>query len=838
MRSLLLFPLLGLLGCGDATSPPAREPDAETLAPGGVVRGEGGLTVAAPAGALPRPVELILEAAAAAPPLPEGLERRSPSVRVRPAAPGGPVMADGVLLVGLRMPAGDRTVTVAALATPGDTPHLTAPRWLLLPTVRAPDGDGEEVALAAVHALPAEGLVLALVASGRAARPLPVLRAARPTPQVDAAVVVTCGALFAHAQVPCGVAEEAQATAVAELAIRDLATAGLRAPRLARRLMAASLAPAHAALGEPAIELVPFIEAGIGGIYSPLAGHIEVVLDGPFGEEEELILRHELFHATQYGYDAVYAGWLAADEEARSRSRFFIEGQATLAEDSRAATLRRALGRLPRTIEESLLEDLDELEYEAQDFWLHLGQTTGGGGLGFLGPFLERGAQPERVDETLRLVVGDEEGLAGRHWAWVKDQGYEHSLPLPPRVQDPCEPASIPATPTLTYDPLVGAAPISFTSQLPPLGATRLRVELRGTADAAARVVVTSPAGALRAKIYRRGEAGCAREPDARERDVELTAGRDLTIDVLVANGSLDAPATFELRVVAPTIEARPPALAASLTEGEVERQTLRLTNRGAETLTYSAIAGPFVYVIGGAGGVLGPGAFADVEVQLLCVGHDATFATEVLLSYWRDGAPVLAPGLTPRVPVTLTCRPRELERWPPWTELDETHTTYASGETASYRRSRRVSPQPLDAPGFEPFVAITSVSESEGSGPTGSGTTRVVQTCVDPAANLGLIVTDRQGINAWGVPYQSHDEQATTCMLVSPFIMGPVGRHATPACLPDLGGGYVLFASDGAVHTRRVSGGQGAVVVERYQCVSCRGAPGCRCEGARVVCP
>ena len=82
-----------------------------------------------------------------------------------------------------------------------------------------------------------------------------------------------------------------------------------------------------------------------------------------------------------------------------------------------------------RSAEHSFLSDEATLEYEAQDFWVHLFTRTAGSRraypLGELAGVLSQGFHTTQVAAALLASDGKFEDLGTEYWAWAKNQVYE-----------------------------------------------------------------------------------------------------------------------------------------------------------------------------------------------------------------------------------------------------------------------------------------------------------------------------------------------------------------------------------------------------------------------------
>ena len=169
------------------------------------------------------------------------------------------------------------------------------------------------------------------------------------------------------------------------------------------------------------------------GFYDTMTatGEITVCINAatgfPSDEELEKTIAHELFHATQYAYQAVrdqgndFADWVREGTAVAAQ----LSEQNMLRDDS--LSLRSASIRLAEPKGDSAPQSL--YPYEAQDFWVNLFRSTNSFGLkrdynlGLLDSFLELGINTESVVERLSdsSSLGFDE-LSQEYWIWAKNQ--------------------------------------------------------------------------------------------------------------------------------------------------------------------------------------------------------------------------------------------------------------------------------------------------------------------------------------------------------------------------------------------------------------------------------
>jgi hypothetical protein len=142
----------------------------------------------------------------------------------------------------------------------------------------------------------------------------------------------------------------------------------------------------------------------------------------------EYYARHELFHAIQYAYPKV------PKKEPADRDKWVIEGTADAAAGWNGA-MNRSVGRWLRRVDVSFFDAADDLEYQAQDFWVHMFTSRSPYAplgekrqlpLGDLSSFFERGGTTASVVDRLQYPASLTYGsLAAEYWAWTKNQVVE-----------------------------------------------------------------------------------------------------------------------------------------------------------------------------------------------------------------------------------------------------------------------------------------------------------------------------------------------------------------------------------------------------------------------------
>lgn len=369
----------------------------------------------------------------------------------------------------------------------------------------------------------------------------------------------TCSPLFddPSATETCGAAERTAAAGHLSDVNADLTSLGFTdRPRLSRtpdqvELTIISQNPFQyevtVILGDYTMELRPTSQVlpGTGGMYSSGTGNFWVAIgtNGVTAGTRETI-RHEYFHATQYGYDpsfATTASWLA--------SRWSIEGQAVLSESS-VPTLGRDTGRLLRDVDETLFRSMwtgnawgprPDSEYRAQDFWAYLGARAGAD-LSFLVAFAEEGQRSDQVDAVLERDYASDypDGLEDAYWDWVRNQAFEKQVDIGGGVLGAsCDFQTAVATPIDVVADASGSTATPFN--LTPFTTEVVRFEITNDAAIALDFELNVPRSSseLRIKFFDPADAGsdaCWSDPELSQETVRVPAGTTVERYALVAN--------------------------------------------------------------------------------------------------------------------------------------------------------------------------------------------------------------------------------------------------------------------------------------------------------------
>jgi len=567
LAAISLSLALLLASCGSAPSPVHTT---SSLEPGGGVE-VGGIRFRAEVGALDGAVEVFAEPSGApsSAPLPAGLKAVGTFVDV--GARGDVATNDGAALqLGVPIPSGaDRAhlglaILVPADATEADAVPGTAPdrhaTWFVAKGVVDAGGQRFEVPFGY---LAAAGRTTVLVNG-----PNLVSSTAATTAEPAATTIdfhANCSGEFSKSGVSesCSSADEAAAKTALEQVYNDLKARGFHAPRLSG---SAVFRNGRLVYESYDVKLRPCSQTGdFLGMYTALAngfGTIWVCIgNGGFSSGSEPTLRHEFFHATQYGYHQVFHQVFQGKKEV-----WWVEGMAVSSEFA-IPSPRRDGGRARRVIDRSLTREKDQvpdpsnpgttrkryLAYQSQDFWVHLMDRLGGN-LEDLIPVIARGPNVASLGEALSQDVPSPTTLTSVYLRWARDQAIEASIDLgngapgaPCTLHTGVLSNSNGLLLTTAFAPdAAQAAPKTFT--LPPLASGVVRFELPAYADGDYNAIaeVTSTTNDVKVAFYDQADAGttaCQGTSGTSQFGnvlARMSAGRSGTRYAVVSNTSQD----------------------------------------------------------------------------------------------------------------------------------------------------------------------------------------------------------------------------------------------------------------------------------------------------------
>ena len=452
----LTFAALALAACnsggGSGGVPPARPPigaPAKTLSAGQLFVDDGGAVVGAPVDSLESPVTLLIDAIALpALPLPAGVEPIGGAVRIGAAVLTRPPQWTR-FVVGFVRPAGEDPETLQiALVLPAESTldGSGTDDWAVLPTNYEATQD---IVYTGAAALFPEGATYALVRTSAAAPSValhskPVFPGGPPfanttvtPPLTEPLVQARCSTEFALTTVTCGPAEtqaiEEAFTAFYELLLH----LGYPSPALFREpfVVMNENSLEEVRLGAYAVNVRPCAVVPYLGRYNFLHEPMEICLGATDAAEVDATVRHELFHAAQWGFPAIKT---QTEDFEVERWGWLIESTATVAEHSDAHTLRRTPIRSWRQIDELLAYSAGHdafrqgIQYQTQDFWVYVGARVQQG-LGMFIPIFQHGATPGHVNGVFSdlSLDPDLDSLGAAYFAWTKNQAIERAVELP-----------------------------------------------------------------------------------------------------------------------------------------------------------------------------------------------------------------------------------------------------------------------------------------------------------------------------------------------------------------------------------------------------------------------
>ena len=666
-------------GCSGGDNDPAT---GSTLEAGSKVVGVDGVTVGAPVRSLEDPVEVrIARVDAPEAVLAEGLEFVGPTYRVATEkwvrSP-----ADSTFVVGIPLPEGvdPADAAIAAYAPEGQVlDQRSGDRWMIRISQHESDTD---LLLLSTPSLRPEGLVARVVVRSEPGAALDATAAGVAKGAVPL-VLAKCSSEFNNRVTGCTTAVRAGIEAEFGVMHGLLSTAGFPEPALDRDWQLATSSSWLGTGPAPAPYLVtidPCVPGGALGSYWHGDERMSVCVRKEDGVDDSVkrTTRHELFHATQHAFPAVYAEAVAGTPIVA----WGMEGQAALAERSTLTQLSASPDFTTRPLAPSLFEEAATVDgkaipwpYMVQDFWGYLG-TRLGGGLGFLIPFLERGHEPLAVDEALMVGIANSDlpDLATAYWEFAKNQAFEWQVPLDGSslAQAPCEEYSIDGDNVPVDTILVGFRPSTgvfgtdaFDSRsvrvegLEPLSGQIVNVFFLPDEDYLARISPTGGDPALRYKIYDEEPMGCEGETEDTPRVVRIEAGGAAPdFFVLLANSDLSTSlADVFVEVVRVEVAVDPERLELGGTVGTPVAGRFSVLNGGDDAISYTTTVTPPWLTItqNGSAAVAGRGT-VEVSFEATCAA-EGTFQDEIALEFQdNDGMPVSGTGVPETVEVVLTC--------------------------------------------------------------------------------------------------------------------------------------------------------------------------------------
>jgi hypothetical protein len=425
---LLVLVALGIASCalGDNTNE-------VTLEAGTASEGPDGMMFRAQSDSIEEPLELTVEREE--PPLrdvslPDGVETRGAGYRITPER-STVTDPEAPFLVGLPIPeqADLDHVAVAVVVQPDE---YTA-QW----NEEGPPADYEPTRQWSIQeAYIAQGTVATTVPNLQSEEGRLMVVVEEPTfrsiradsmqvrTHSDEGFDAVCLGGFDDADESCPQSAQVAAEDALEEAYHEVRGDGFPEPALSRRVnVVPQLFNSDLSLGPYLIRLRPCSKAekNYKGLYKFGSDRAWVCLDeDDWGNSEMDAVRHEYFHASQHAIEELR-------KNADNARDFVIEGQAVASEESYDG-LERQFERRRRPIDISLTDNHEDQDgelvaYQAQDFWIFLGERLGTDDLGYMKDALQEGGKTYQVDDMLAEMFPG--GLRGAYWAWVKNYAFE-----------------------------------------------------------------------------------------------------------------------------------------------------------------------------------------------------------------------------------------------------------------------------------------------------------------------------------------------------------------------------------------------------------------------------
>ena len=258
----------------------------------------------------------------------------------------------------------------------------------------------------------------------------------------------------------------------------------------------------------------------------------------PLFDTHKDVIRHELFHALQSGYENTRNAMKSGDYE-----DWIVEGLASTAERSGSQNLVRTPTRRLHFVDTSIMSDQDTKAYAAQDFWVFYGQASDqlSGLPGFI-PLFQTGAKTEHVAEWL----GGETALGDWYWRWAKNQAMvEENITFDGALGAPCMLQRDVVELDLSFD-----RNAETSAELEPLSSHVLEFDVSDYLNRRIIVWVLNSNGAqdafLKYKLYVDGEA-CTSVPDGERSIIEVFTSQKYYL--LISNVSSDTPRTYRIHI-------------------------------------------------------------------------------------------------------------------------------------------------------------------------------------------------------------------------------------------------------------------------------------------------
>jgi len=233
------------------------------------------------------------------------------------------------------------------------------------------------------------------------------------------------------------------------------------------------------------------------------------------------VVRHQMFHAIQFGYGQVRSSLSQALSNTTPWDPWLIEGTADAAVESDTVMRRTAGGgaglvRSLRPVDVRLTDERTEtttFPYDTQDFWVYLFQSHGRAfGLSELDSVFQLGASTASLaawfDASKSLAFGR---LGAEYWGWVRNQVNEKQVTFDGALLSPCRlELGLIGRGSEDNPDILWPASNKFIGELQPLQARAVKIELTAPAHD---VTVSAEGGGpdvFAYKVYVPNEPACA----------------------------------------------------------------------------------------------------------------------------------------------------------------------------------------------------------------------------------------------------------------------------------------------------------------------------------------
>ncbi|MCO6453605.1 MAG: hypothetical protein J5I90_22675 [Caldilineales bacterium] len=253
---------------------------------------------------------------------------------------------------------------------------------------------------------------------------------------------------------------------------------------------------------------------------------------------EKDTVRHEYFHALEFGYDSVLDDWQAGVSE-----NWIVEGLADAVVKS-SADWKRSGSNAVRPVDKPLRDDSDLLEYQAEDLWVFIGRNRIPALMQRLKQVLVMGATFDDVFTNIDFATD--------FWLWVRNQALEKSDDMDGALGDECKLEEQAVSDLRVWDinqnitdDFIGSTPILSSTVV------ELKFDEGDWAGKEANIyAVTLPEGDLpppyfQYKVYRTPWPNCSGTPANIPQKYEVTPGERYF--VLIVNWYQDEAVTWKI---------------------------------------------------------------------------------------------------------------------------------------------------------------------------------------------------------------------------------------------------------------------------------------------------